>query len=142
MKRRASVGGERSGAALVIAILLMTLLVLVLGTLTRIGLAERTQARAEERRLRASWLAESGLERAWTKILADPSYVGETWEIPAETLHDSHAASVLIRAEPIADRPGTRRVVARADFPKDGASRARQTRTTFMNLPVNHRATR
>ncbi len=142
MKRGISGVRRRRGAALIVAILLMTLLVLVIGTLARVGLAERTQTRAEERRLKASWLAESGLERAWAKILADPSYVGETWEIPAEAFHESHPASVLIRVEPISDRPGARRVVARADFPKDGTSRARQTRTSLMNLPDHPSATR
>ena len=116
---------SRRGVALLFAVACLSLLVLVFGSMFRLGFAERGQARREERRVRALWLAESGLERAWAKLSAHPEYRGETWELSAETLGGPEAAALLVTVEPIDDRY---RVTSRADVPRSGSSRVRQTR--------------
>ena len=123
---------RRRGAALLMAVTCVALLVLVFGTLMRTGFAARGQARAQERRTRALWLAESGLERAWSKLSASADYRGETWELSAETLHGRDGAVVRIVVEPM---DNGLRVTSRADSPREGTSRARQTRSAF--FPVN-----
>ena len=123
MKMRRS---RRRGVALLLAVACLALLVLVFSSLMRLGFAGRGQARSEERRLKAAWLAESGLERAWAKLSMNPEFRGETWELSAETLNGRDPASVRIVVEPRGDRL---RVSSRADYPREGTSRARQTRT-------------
>ncbi len=117
------------------ALVALAFLAIVFAILMKLSLSERQQARNEERRLQASWLAESGLDRAWAKFSESPDYRGETWQISAETLRGRDAASVRITIEPLERAPGHVRVTSRADFPRDGSSRARQTRTTRFSKP-------
>ena len=129
---------SRRGVALLFAVACLSLLVIVFGSMFRLGFAERGQARREERRVRALWLAESGLEKTWAKLSANQEYRGETWELSAETLGGPDSASVLVTVEPIGDQY---RVTSRADVPRVGSSRVRQTRTaTFarMKTPLTH----
>ena len=122
------------GVALLVVVGCLAVMVLVFGALIKVGIAERQEARAEETRLRAAWLAESGLERAWAKLAEKADYSGETWELPAETLQGHDAAVVHIAVESVAGKSERRRVTARADYPRDGTSRARQTRVVEMNI--------
>ena len=138
---RTSSRTHRRGVAMVATIATLTLMIFVFVALLRLGLAEKAQVRAEERRMRASWLAESGLERAVARLNAARDYPGETWEIAAEELGGRDPAVVLIRVEPIADRPGARRVSARADYPRDASSRARQTKTTVIERNTSQEST-
>ncbi len=127
---------RRRGFALVMAVLCLTILVMVFGALSRMALAERGQARAEERRLRAGWLAEAGLERAWAKLAKSPAYSGETWALSAEMLRGRDGAIVRIAIEPLKDDPRHLKVTAKADYPGEGTSRARQTRSAI--FPAKH----
>ncbi len=126
---------QRRGLALLMAIACVAMLVLVFGSLMKLGFAGRAQVRSEERRLRAAWLAESGLERAWAKLSTDPDYRGESWELSAETLDGKDAAIVRIVVEPRGD---DLRVTSRADYPHKSTTRARQTRTAFFPLAPKH----
>jgi len=125
---------QRRGLALLMAIACVALLVLVFSTLMKLGFAGRGQVRSEERRLRAAWLAESGLERAWAKLSTDPEYRGESWELPAETLGGTDAAIVRIVVEPRGDHL---QVTSRADYPHQSTSRARQTRIALFPVDPN-----
>ena len=116
------------GAALLMAMACLAMLSIVFGILLKVGSAERTQARTEENRLRAGWLAESGLERAWAKLSGSPDYRGETWKISPEAMRGRHGAVVAITVQPAPGEPGRFVVTARADYPAEGTARARQTR--------------
>jgi hypothetical protein len=122
---------RRRGIVLVLSVVCMSILVIVFGTLTRMAMMERSQARSEERRLRAGWLAESGLERAWVKLAGSPTYPGETWNLTAESLRGRDPAIIRITVDPIPGDPRHVRVTSRADYPREGSSRARQTRTAI-----------
>lgn len=131
---RGHVRGRPRGAVLIMVIVCLFVLTIVFGVLVKLAFAERKQARAAERRLQAIWLAESGLERAWAKLSASGAYLGETWEIPAESLRSRDGAVVRIVVERVDGDSRRRRVTARADFPREGPSRARETRTTEISV--------
>lgn len=101
----------------------------------RTGLARRGQARAEERRLQADWLAESGLERASARLADAPDYAGETWQVPAADLGGRDDGSVTIAVEAVEGHPRRRLVRARADYPRDPSRRARARRQATIDLP-------
>jgi hypothetical protein len=91
------------------------------------------QSSADERRLQAEWLAESGLARARARLTADPDYKGETWKIPASQLDGAHEGLVVVEVETRADlKRGERVVRVVADFPNaDPAHRDRSSKQTI-----------
>ncbi len=109
--------------AVLVCLLVLTL---ISGVLVKLGVAYRQQVRAQERRLQAEWLAESGVDRALARLAAKPDYKGEIWEIAAETL--GRPAVVTIKVDPPTS-PGDGRVVrVQADYPPDPPRRIRSTR--------------
>jgi hypothetical protein len=106
----------------------LVIITIMAGALLRTGLAQREESKAQERRLQAEWLAESGVQRAIARLSVDPKYPGETWEIPARDLDSTDAALVAITAEPA--RAGTtgRTIRVQADYPRDPPRRVRHSR--------------
>ena len=109
--------------AVLVCLLVVTL---VSGVLVKQGVAYRRQVRAQERRLQAEWLAESGIDRAFARLAAKPDYAGERWEIAAETL--GQPAVVTIEVDPPSAQNEDRVVRVRADYPPDPPRRIRCTR--------------
>lgn len=128
---------RRRGVALALALACLVLIVLVLGGLLRRVAEARLIVRAEERRLQADWLADSGLARASARLAVDPSYAGETWNVPAATLGGAEPAVVAITVEPEPDAPDRRRVRVQADYPPDPPRRARRSRTTTITIAAD-----
>jgi hypothetical protein len=122
------------GAALIIALAAVVILMMIVATLARIGIAERRQTIAEARRLQADWLAESGLARASVKLAGSDSYNGETWAPTAEDLGGRDGGRVVIVVAPVAKHPGRRLIHVRADYPDDPARRARRTLQAIIEL--------
>jgi Tfp pilus assembly protein PilX len=118
----------RRGLLAVVVLMCLLVLTLVAGALLRAGLAQRDQTRAQERRLQAEWLAESGLRRALARLDADPGYKGETWNIAARELGSTDDATVGITVEPAPGDAKRRTIRAQADYPRDPPRRARYTR--------------
>lgn len=92
------VSNPRRGAALVIALVLLTvaslLSVLLLQSLT----AHARQLQRLPWRLQAEALADAGALRAMARLANAPDYAGETWAIAAVDLqHDFYAARVEIQ---------------------------------------------
>jgi hypothetical protein len=115
----------RRGAITIFVLVCLLLITAICGVLLRIGWAEREHVRAEERKLQAEWLVESGLGRAVAKLAAHADYSGEAWEVSPDDLGGSHPARATITVESIADQPRKRRVRVSADYPSDSTSRAR-----------------
>ena len=105
---------------------------LVLAVLLRQVAVRRGQIRAEERRVQADWLAESGLERASSKLAGAVDYAGETWAVPASELGGDAAGTVTITIEPGPDGPTARAV---ADYPSEGPGRSRRTKQALFRKP-------
>jgi type II secretory pathway component PulK len=127
------------GLTVVAVLVCLIIITLVSGTVLKIGLAQRELARAQERRLQAEWLAESGAQRAMARLAADSTYKGETWSVSAQDLGQSErisesAATVAIAVERDAADPARRRVIVTADYPRDPPRRARHTRELMIDL--------
>lgn len=118
-----------------VVLVCLTLAVAIGGGLLRAGMARRGQAKGEERRLQAAWLAESGLERAASRLAEATDYRGETWDIPASDLGGRDGGTALIAVEAVEGRPNRRLVRVRADYPNDPARRARMSREATIDLP-------
>jgi type II secretory pathway component PulK len=127
------------GLTVVAVLVCLIIITLVSGTLLKVGLAHRELARAQERRLQAEWLAESGAQRALARLATNRDYVGETWSLSAQDLGQSattseSAATVAIAVERVAADPARRRVKVTADYPRDPPRRARHTREFMIDL--------
>jgi Tfp pilus assembly protein PilX len=129
--------GPRSGrrAALLVAVLVCLSVVMALGAAWLRGvLLEHRQVRAQADRLQAEYLAASAVNRATAQLAANPDYRGETYVVDAQTLALRADAAVNIRVEPVADDAQARRVVVEANFPDEGAERARRGRQVTISL--------
>jgi type II secretory pathway pseudopilin PulG len=132
--RRGEPRHPRRGALLIAVLICVIVITLLGGALLRGGLARREQLRAEERRMQALWLAESGLERAAARLAAANDYAGETWEPSADDLASPWGGRVTIAVERVEAYPERRRVIVRADYPRDATLRARQTKQAMIEL--------
>ena len=125
---------RRRGAVLIVAMICVAVATAAMVSLVRLAMAQRTRVRAEAHRLQCSWLAESALDRAAWRLAADPKYVGETWNLPAEALGGPDPAVVVIRVEPILEQPMRRLVRVRADYPDHPIDRARLSKQAVVEL--------
>lgn len=130
---------RRRGLTSVVALIALVIIALVCAAILKVGLSRRVDLAGTERRLQADWLAESALDRASSRLALAPDYGGETWTIPAEDLGGRGPASVVIRVEPVADRPDRRRVVVQAEYPSGATLRARRGKEIVMQLTPNPR---
>ena len=65
---------KQHGAAIIAALVLLTVIVITFGAMLQQLAATQRAARTAGRKLQAQWLAESALERAIAKHGADPKY--------------------------------------------------------------------
>ena len=123
----ASTDGRR-GAAILIVMVCLLLASMLGASLVNLALAQRKQARRAQLHLQATWLAESGLERAAAQLARDPEYAGETWKLP------ENGPAGLVRIEVNKDEANTNRRVVRvvADYPRDTAHRARVSKQVLV----------
>jgi hypothetical protein len=127
---------NRKGGAIVPALVCLVLVTMLCALMLKQAHTRRVLAGDEARRMQAEWLVESGLARASARLSAEPSYRGETWEIPARSLGGPSAARVTIVVEPVQAPPGRRRarVVVQADYPSGEDHRARQSKHLIVEL--------
>jgi hypothetical protein len=129
-----SIGHRRGFIAAAIVVVLFVLVLLGSGLL-RVVWLRHGDLRAAERRLQAEWLAESALDRAAARLADDPSYAGETWNIPADRLGGRDDATVRIEMRPSPGHADRRVIRARADYPAAEARRSRQSREITIVVP-------
>jgi Tfp pilus assembly protein PilX len=127
-------GNNRRGAILITALVCLMVISLLSSTLLRQGFLARGQVRAEERRLQARWLADSGLERAAARLLNDAKYSGETWTVSADELGGAWPGLVTIVVAPVESHPKKRLVRVQADYPNEATVRVRQRVQTMIEL--------
>ncbi len=125
---------RRRGLVSVAVLIALIVVGLIAAGLLRVALARRSEAEMEERRVQATWLAESALGRASARLAESDAYGGETWEIPAGDLGGRGTGSVVIRVESVPDHPDRRRVEVRADYPKQASRRARRSLEVVLTL--------
>jgi type II secretory pathway component PulK len=121
---------SRRGAFTVIVLVALLVVGMLVASLLRMALLQDRQLGYERLRLQASWLAESGLERAVSRSVADPGYAGETWRLEPGQLESSSAAAVVIRIEKEETNSRLRKIFVEAVYPEEGPHQARLTRET------------
>lgn len=95
-----TVSNPRRGAALVIALVLLTVASLMSVLLLQTLMAHARQLQRLPWRLQAEALADAGMRRATARLAVAPDYTGETWAIAAHQLHDEYnSARVEIRRD-------------------------------------------
>ncbi len=86
-----------SGVALLLVVICMIIITTMIGAMLRhVTLANR-QMKQRMYQIQATWLAESGVERAVFAIQHDADYSQEVWRVTAEELDGPHAGQVVIR---------------------------------------------
>jgi type II secretory pathway pseudopilin PulG len=125
---------RRPGLVSVAVLIALIIIAIVSAGLLKVALARRAEVQAEERRLQAGWLAESGVERALARLSASGDYSGENWEIPPEDLGGRGPATVAIQVNPVAGQPDRRKVQVQADYPSGSTLRSRQSRDLIVQL--------
>lgn len=129
----------RRGLVSVAILIALIVIGLVCAGMLRAALGRRSEVGIEERRLQASWLAESALGRASARLAESDTYTGEAWDIPAGEMGGRDAGSVLIRVEPVPDHPDRRKVTIQADYPRDQVRRARRSLEVVLTITPSAR---
>jgi hypothetical protein len=137
----------RRGMTVVAILICLVVVTLVSGAVLKVGLAHKAGVRAQERRLQAEWLANSGLARAFARLAVDRDYAGEVWSIAAADLglaqgpsssaaakSDQAAARVTIIVDRAAPGAKSRRLRVQADYPADEPGRSRHSRELLIDL--------
>ena len=112
----------------------MMVALVILTSLVTLAAAGRRMTDRQAWQVQATWLAESGLERAAWRLAADADYTGETWTLSAGQMAAADAAVVRIEVETIPEQPNRRLVRVRADYPDHPQHRARQTKQAVVQL--------
>lgn len=117
---------------MVAALLCLLVVSLIVGAMLSSLSIELRGTRSRQRQLQATWLARSATERAEAKLLANPTFTGETWLISAADLgrpNGGHEGKVVIEVVP-GENPEQRRITVDATYPVDAPRQARCVRTT------------
>jgi hypothetical protein len=116
------------------AMVCLVLVGLLCAAVLRLAHTQRGVVVAEEHRMQAEWLAESGLARAAARLADDPGYKGEIWDVAAGSLGGDEPGVVRIAVEAVKDAPKRRRVRAEADFPAGTPRRARLSKGIIVDV--------
>ncbi len=133
---------QRRGGVMVAVMLCVLVVSLISVSLVKLALAQRRQVRRAELQLQAECLAQSALDRAATRIQADPNYSGETWERSAESFPGNRAGVVRIVVASVDAKTTQRRVSVVADYPAGTEQRARVSRETTIELKIPNEGTK
>ncbi len=139
---------SRRALTTVAVLVCLIVVTMICAALLKVGLAQRTQVRSEERNLQAEWLAESGFSRALAQLDANPNYSGEKWSIRAHELSFpsrsnsaepssasvERAALIAITVDRVDQEPNRRRIRVQADYGLDPVVRSRHTKQVSIDL--------
>jgi type II secretory pathway component PulK len=124
---------DRRGVMMIAAIVALTIASALLLTMVRRLSSSKHAFELELYRTQSQWLAESGIQRGAAKLLADPGYVGETWNIPPDQLQ-GEGANVTIQIETVESPPGRRQVQVLVEYPA-GPDALQVAKTITVDLP-------
>jgi hypothetical protein len=120
---------RRRGVTLIPVMICLTIITLLGGVLLKIVLLENRQQRASEWRALTVCLVESGLDRAVARLKLSHDYTGERWHISDEAIGHGASAIVTIEVQPADGTRFRQTIRVHADYLRDGASRARLTKS-------------
>jgi Tfp pilus assembly protein PilX len=117
----------RRGVALVIVIALLVICLTLFGVWARRIVDEQRRLVSQQSRLQATRLAEAGVARARARLVVDPNFREETWQLPAAALDGTHDGVVRTRVLP-AGESGAAQCEAIAEFPAGSVRHAQITK--------------
>ena len=126
---------SRRGTALVVVLAGLAVTTIMFIAAMKLIVVQHKTIELNLRQIQASWLAESGVERAVARLAADAKYRGETWKVSAADLGGRDDGTVAIRAEPVAGKADRRTIRVQADYPADPMQRVRETREVTIRNP-------
>lgn len=124
----------RRGMALVVALVALAIFTMLSAVLMKSMLMQRRQVQDNERAAQAMWLVEAGLQRARARLVSDPDFTEERWELNAEALGGRYAALVTIAAYRIEGKPDQRRIAVEAEYPRGEVFQARSSREITVEM--------
>jgi len=132
--------GHRLGALLVAVLICLSIAGMLLGSLVYAALALRQTVQVHLWREQATWLVQSGIERAAAKLAADPGYRCESWRIEAGRMESRYATRVEIAVEPAAEQPNRCGVHVAAYYPDRAKQRVFRSVQVVVVVPSSQNA--
>lgn len=134
LTRRPCRSVQRTGTALIVAIVALVLVTAICFSLVRITLSAAEQAERQHWRRQSMWLADSALNQAAARLRIDAEFTGEVWElaVPGET--GEVPGRIVVKVAPAPENPHERTITATAEFPLHATDRVRTTRTLTLAL--------
>lgn len=128
---------HRRGAALIAALVCLSIIVGLLGHMLVGALRMQRQLHRERELRQCQLLLEAGLQRGAAQLTKDRAYRGETWEVALADRQSPDAGRVIIEVvEATNDQPAVIR--AQAEYPLVGANSIRRTQTITTQLLSQH----
>lgn len=124
----------RRGVVVVAVIVAATVCLVFVGIWARAVVSEQRRASNRQYQLQATRLAEAGLRRAIALHAADSSYRGDTWDVAADKLDQTHAGKVHTQLL-ASDDTDWIQYEATAQFPASDVRRAQVTKS--IRLPYS-----
>lgn len=90
---------NRSGAALVAALICLLIVSMIVGAMLTSLSLELRASRNRQRQLQATWLARGAMERAEASLRANTDYTEETWKIAAVDFKEDAANQTALNSE-------------------------------------------
>ena len=90
---------NRRAVITVLVLVVLLLMSLMVAQFIRRAVGDRRQMRNELMHQQTIQLAIAAENRTQRKLASDASFKGETWEIPAGVIHQTHSAQVVINVE-------------------------------------------
>jgi len=118
---------NRSGTALIVAVICLTLLSAITISLVRLSRISQHQAERDQWRLQSAWLAESAINRAASQLDTGNDIEREDWT-PTEIGPSAQTGRVAITVTSAPDDETRLTITATADFPDHPTDRVRTTR--------------
>ncbi len=109
----------RRAAILVAVVVVLMVIMLLVGTITKRMVRFQRRSEVFERNVQSMLLAEAGVQRAISQLIADPTYRGEHWTVPKEAIARQWPAEVVIRVEPVPEKLGSLRIIVDSHYPPD-----------------------
>jgi len=125
---------RRRGSLMIILMICLLLLSVLGGSLVRIGMTQRKQARRESDRLQAIWLAESGVERAAAMLRQDSAYTGEEWTLDKDQITGQFGGDVEIKVKSDASNTNRRIITVTATYPVNTVQQTRSSKAVSIDL--------
>ncbi len=114
----------------------LTLVAMLAGVWLRLLALERQQVRTQQNVLQIEYLAESGLNRATTRLTTNAEYDGETWELSPENIGLATPAKVMITVQRDDGNPQVRAITVTAELVTAGPKKVSRRRQQTILLPT------